>query len=159
VKQIFVLALAAALSAAPDTATAGEMHALGSIYIDSGSTNAQYRDAFPAPVERIRFRAALGEPTCDFVRATFADGSHRELLRGLIFGAGAEVVVPDNMGAIQRPEFSCQPRRTLTEIAIDADLGRFETAWRRSPEWRTEWWYRIDPNRSAPMRADLRVSQ
>jgi hypothetical protein len=159
VKQIFLLALAAALSAAPDIATAGEMHALGSVYIDSGSTSVQYRDAFPAPVERIRFHAAHGEPTCDFVRATFADGPQRELLRGVISGAGAEVVVPDNMGAIQRLEFSCQPRLTLTEIAIDADLGRFETAWRQSPEWPTKWWYRIDPTGSAPVRPDLQVSR
>src|SRR5690349_2709225 len=101
-----VLALsAAALCAAAQLAIAGEMRPVGSVYIDAGSTKAEYRDAFPAPVERIRFHGVHGEAACDAVRATLADGSQRDLYRGVIAGTGAEIVVPDNVGAIQRLEF------------------------------------------------------
>jgi hypothetical protein len=130
------------------------MRSLGTVYLDRASPTAQFRDAFPAPVERLSFKAVHGDLSCDSIRATLTDGSAHELLKGTVAFGGTSVTPP--AGTIQRIDFNCRSSSHMGGVDVMVELGRHEAAWRSHPDWNSKWWYRIAPDGPAATAAQTR---
>jgi hypothetical protein len=142
-----ILLCSAAFSAAAIVPASAELKSLGPVYLDAASPTAQFRDAFPAPVERLSFKAVHGNLNCDSVRATLTDGSVHQLLTGTVAFGGTDVTPP--AGTIQRIDFNCRSSSHMGGVEVLVELGRHEAAWRAHPDWNSKWWYRIAPNEAA----------
>ena len=134
----------AVLSAALIAPAHAELKNVGTVYLGGSTGPATYGDAFPAPVERLGFKAVHGSVTCDSIRATLADGSTHELFKGPVGYGASEVNAPG--GTIRRIDFQCQGNTGMAGIGVMVEIGRHEPAWRAHSDWNGKWWYRIAPN-------------
>ena len=144
-----IVVCSAALSAAALVPAHAEMKTLGTVYLDRAAPTVQFRDALPAPVERIGFKSVHGDVFCDSIRATFSNGRTEELFKGLVNPGGDERALPNDAGTIQHIDFQCNSYASVPGIEVRAELGRHEAAWRNHADWNSKWWYRIAPNGAA----------
>jgi hypothetical protein len=122
---------------------AAELKSLGTVSLE-GTRTASFSEPFAGKVESLALRTKHGLATCTSIRAAFADGSTRDVYRGLVTRESVELPMWD-AAPITRLDFACQPDSPGTLIEVQALLGGHEAEWRRHPDWNTRWWYRLAP--------------
>ena len=97
-----------------------------------GSVNFTNRDTHDAKLGNFKgtavgLTARDSDVMCDSVRATFGNGSSREIFRGeLPRGQTIRIGLPGSQRSIDRVDFDCRPmdgRRAMVEIAVDDGRG------------------------------------
>lgn len=117
---------------------------LGSVSVDRGRDHDRIYDRFGGPVERLWFVSDNGDAYCRSIRVTFGNGHTREVFSGrLDEDQGRVVDLPGNQRNIRRIDLRCRSLdRDSTRVRISADVGRYRSAWRQSPDW-ARWWSRM----------------
>lgn len=139
-KRLLLATCAIGLSLAATPALAA-WDQLGSVTVEPNRDRDRVYSRFGGPVERLWFRSEQADVNCRSIRVTFANGRTRTVFSGrLNEDRGRVVDLPGNQRNIRRIDFRCRSLEGQdTQIRIFADIGRYRSAWRESPDW-SRWW-------------------
>ena len=114
---------------------------VGTIDVDYRRDRDTRKFDLDGPVERLSLRAERSDVRCRDVSAEFADGRmHRIFSGNLQEGRVVNVDMPGAAQTVRRLQFSCGAEgRRGAKIQIAADIGRYRSAWERSPRWNSLW--------------------
>jgi hypothetical protein len=136
---IFALAAIASVSfAAPAMAA----------FVKSGSVDVGYRmdktstwTRFGGPMEGLRLEADRSDIKCRSIVAHFANGTQQNVFSGQL--RDNRPILVDVRGGERRVRdvtFNCRSDdRSGGKIYLEADVGRYQDEWRRSPDWTLFW--------------------
>ncbi len=122
--------------------------AIADSYVRLGSVDVGFhtdRDTqwtrFGGGMEGLRLEADRSDIRCRSIVAHFGDGSQQEVFSGML--AENRPVEVDLRGGTRRVRdvtFTCRSdERSGGKIFIAANVGRYQTEWRRSPDWMLYW--------------------
>jgi len=134
--RIFGLAaFLSATSAIP--ALAAPWERIGTISVDYNLDRDRVSPDFGGPVESLRFTARGGDVQCRYIRATFGNGTTRDIFSGrLRQGMAQNVDLPGEARNIARLDLMCHAfQRSGGQIEVQADIGQYQNAWRNGPRW------------------------
>jgi len=136
-----IFVLAAALAAGIATPAYADWDHVASIQVDYNVDRDSASPDFGGAVERLRFTAHGSDIQCAYIRATFANGRTADLFSGrLAQNATRAVDLPGDQHSIRRITTRCHAfQRSGSRIELDADIGQYRDAWRRSPNWNQLW--------------------
>jgi hypothetical protein len=143
-KPILMATCATALSLAAIVPAQAAWDQLGTVSVDRSREHVRVYQRFGGPVERLWFSADQGDAYCRSIRVTFNNGRTRTVFSGTLReDRGQTVDLPGYQRNIRRIDFRCRSlERGGSEIKIAADIGRYRSAWRQSPDW-ARWWSRM----------------
>lgn len=142
-RKTFTLAVAvAALSCGLTVpALAADWVRIGSVDVSHGVDRDTAYTRFGGGVDRLRLDVRDSDVQCRSVRATFANGSSREIFKGwLRAGRSVAIEMPGERARVRKLDFTCRAsaRRGAT-ISISAEVNSYRDEWRRSPDWERSW--------------------
>ncbi|MBI1212752.1 MAG: hypothetical protein GC190_14905 [Alphaproteobacteria bacterium] len=139
-KRLLMTTCAVGLSLAATPASAA-WDKLGSVSVQSNRDHDRVYDRFGGPVERLQFVAEHGDVYCRSVRVTFGNGHTRRVFSGRLNEDRRRVVdLPGDQRNIRRIDLRCRSlENNSARVRISADIGRYRSAWRQSPDW-GRWW-------------------
>jgi hypothetical protein len=134
-----VLAMVLSVGAAVPASAAWDR--IGSVDFSRRDNHDTQYGNFGGSVEALALQARGADVTCRSVRATFGNGRSVDVFRGgLRRGENVAVDLPGRERLIRRLDFDCAPNRGRTaSVDINADIGRYQSEWRRSPDWNRVW--------------------
>src|ERR1700749_2824479 len=117
-------------------------------FVKLGSVDVGYRmdrdskwTRFGGPMEGLRLEADRSNVKCRSIVAHFADGSQQNVFSGVL--QDNRPVIVDVRGGARRVSdvsFTCRSDEfSGGKIYIEADVGRYQAEWRRSPDWALLW--------------------
>ncbi len=119
-----------------------------------GSVDFSYRNDrqtqygnFGGSVEALALQAHDSSVMCRNVTATFSNGQTASLFRGTLpVNRQVTLDLPGDQRLVRRIDFNCHANgRAGATVDISADIGRYQTEWRNSPDW-DRLWARLFPN-------------
>jgi hypothetical protein len=136
-----IIVIAAAFSAGIATPAYADWDHVANIQVEYNVDRDSKSPDFGGPVERLRFTARGGDIQCAFIRATFASGRIADLFTGrLAQGSSRAIDLPGEQRTIRRISTKCHAfQRSGSQIEVEADIGQYRDAWRRSPNWNQIW--------------------
>jgi len=137
--QILALATVASVSfAAPAMA---DFVKLGSVDVGYRTDRDNKWTRFGGAMEGLRLEADRSDVKCRSIVAHFADGSSQNVFSGQL--TDNRPIIVDVRGGARRVNditFTCRSdERSGGKIYIEADVGRYQDEWRRSPDWALMW--------------------
>jgi hypothetical protein len=135
------LVLATVLSVGTAVPALAAWDRIGSVDFSRRDNHDTQYGNFGGSVEALALQARGADVTCRRVTATFGNGHPVEIFRGeLRRGQNVSVDLPGRDRLIRRLDFDCAPNRGRTaSVDIQADIGRYQAEWRRSPDWDRVW--------------------
>jgi hypothetical protein len=133
--------LASALSCALAAPAMADWARIGGVDVSNGRDRDVTYNRFGGGVDKLRFDTHESDVNCRSVRATFRNGTSREVFSGWLRAGRSQVVeLPGDRRHVEKLSFNCRAtaRRGAT-IAISADVTSFRDEWRRSPNWNRTW--------------------
>lgn len=133
--------LASALSCALAAPAMADWARIGGVDVSHGRDRDVTYTRFGGGVDKLRFDTHESDVTCRSVRATFRNGTSREVFSGRLRAGRSQVVdLPGDRRHVEKLDFNCRAsaRRGAT-IVISADVTSFRDEWRRSPNWNSVW--------------------
>lgn len=142
-KPILMATCATVMSIAAIAPAQAAWDQLGTVRVDPTRENVRVYSRFGGPVEKLFLTADEGDAYCRSVRVTFGNGQTRNVFTGTLReNRGQTIDLPGFQRNVRRIDFRCRSlERRGSEIKIAADIGRYRSAWRQSPDWAT-WWSR-----------------
>lgn len=122
--------------------------ALADSYVRLGSVDVGFhmdRDSqwtrFGGPMEGLRLQADRSDIKCRSIVAHFADGSQQNVFSGVLSeNRPIDVDVRGGARRVRDVSFTCRSdERSGGKIYIAANVGRYQSEWRRSPDWMLFW--------------------
>jgi hypothetical protein len=133
--------LASALSCALAAPAMADWYRIGGVDVGHHRDRDVTYSRFGGGVDRLRFDTHESDVNCRSVRATFRNGTSREVFSGWLRAGHSEVVeLPGDRRHVEKLIFKCRAtaRRGAT-IAISADVSSYRDEWRHSPNWDRIW--------------------
>jgi hypothetical protein len=133
--------LASALSCALAAPAMADWARIGGVDVSHGRDRDVTYNRFGGGVDKLRFDTHESDVICRSVRATFRNGTSREVFSGRLRAGHSQVVdLPGDRRHVEKLDFKCRAiaRRGAT-ITISADVTSFRDEWRRSPNWDRMW--------------------
>jgi hypothetical protein len=142
-KRLLLATCAIGLSLAATPAMAA-WDQLGSVTVEPNRDHDRVYSRFGGPVERLWFASDRADVQCRSIRVTFANGRTRTVFSGrLNEDRGYVVDLPGAERNVRRIDLRCRSLdNDATRIRIAADIGRYRSAWRQSPDW-SRFWSRV----------------
>lgn len=133
--------MATALSCGLAMPAMADWYRIGSVDVSHGMDRDTSYSRFGGGVDKLRLDVRDSDVRCRSVRATFANGSSREVFQGrLRAGHSEEIELPGERAHVTKLDFTCRASsRAGATIAISADVSSHRDEWRRSPDWNRSW--------------------
>jgi hypothetical protein len=140
-KRSHILALATVASIGLTAPALADFVKLGSVDVGYRTDRDTKWTRFGGAMEGLRLEADRSDVKCRSIVAHFADGSSQNVFSGQL--ADNRPVIVDVRGGARRVNdvtFTCRSdERSGGKIYIEADIGRYQDEWRRSPDWALMW--------------------
>jgi hypothetical protein len=140
-KRSGILALAAIASLGCAAPAMADFVKLGSVDVGYRTDRDTKWTRFGGAMEGLRLEADRSDIKCRSIVAHFADGSSQNVFSGQL--TDNRPIVVDVRGGSRRVNdvtFTCRSdERSGGKIYIEADVGRYQDEWRRSPDWMLFW--------------------
>jgi len=140
-KRSRILALAAVASIGFAAPALADFVKLGTVDVGYRTDRDTKWARFGGAMEGLRLEADRSDVKCRSIVAHFADGSSQNVFSGQLVD-NRPVVVDVRGGArrVRDVSFTCRSdERNGAKIYIEAEVGRYQDEWRRSPDWMLLW--------------------
>lgn len=133
--------MATALSCGLAMPAMADWYRIGSVDVSHGMDRDTSYSRFGGGVDKLRLDVRDSDVRCRTVRATFANGSSREIFQGRLRAGRSEVIdLPGERAHVRKLDFTCRASsRAGATIAISADVSSYRDEWRRSPDFNRFW--------------------
>ncbi len=136
-----ILALATVVSIGFTAPALADFVKLGSVDVGYRTDRDTTWSRFGGGMEGLRLEADRSDVKCRSIVAHFGDGSQQNVFSGQLMD-NRPIVVDVRGGArrVRDVTFTCRSdERNGAKIYVEADVGRYQDEWRRSPEWMLFW--------------------